>query len=91
MKNLEIMKNLLKAYETLSIVFMFGFLTLMLIAMTDNTGGSIVRNSMVESSIVRVSMDATVFLMLVSFVFIIIVCWTHSSTYTNWKTRNNYE
>ena len=85
------MKNLLKAYEILSTVFMFGFLTLMLIAMTDNTGGSIVRNSMVESSIVRVSMDATVFLMLVSFVFIIIVCWTHSSTYTNWKTRNNYE
>ena len=85
------MKNLLKAYETLSIVFMFGFLTLMLIAMTDNTGGSIVRNSMVKSSIVRVSMDATVFLMLVSFVFIIIVCWTHSSTYTNWKKRNNYE
>jgi hypothetical protein len=85
------MKNLLKAYEILSTVFMFGFLTLMLISMTDNTGGSIVRNSMVKSSIVRVSMDATVFLMLVSFVFIIIVCWTHSSTYTNWKTRNNYE
>jgi hypothetical protein len=85
------MKNLLKAYEILSTVFMFGFLTLMLISMTDNTGGSIVRNSMVKSSIVRVSMDATVFLMLVSFVFIIIVCWTHSSTYANWKTRNNYE
>ena len=31
------MKNLLKAYEILSTVFMFGFLTLMLIAMTDNT------------------------------------------------------
>ena len=47
------MKNLLKTYEILSTVFMFGFLTLMLISMTDNTGGSIVRNSMVKSSIVE--------------------------------------
>lgn len=74
------MKKLLKAYERLSIVFMFGFLILMLIALSDGAG-----------SMVRGSMDAAVFLMLVSFVFIMLVSWTHSSTYANWKNRNGYE
>jgi hypothetical protein len=74
------MKRLLRGYEVLSQVFMFGFLTLMLLAMWDGaeTGG-------------RHSMDAAVQLMAISFVFIITTSWTKSSTYANWKNRKGYE
>jgi uncharacterized membrane protein YjjP (DUF1212 family) len=66
------MKNLLKGYEILSQVFMFGFLTLMLLALSEGNA------------------DVSVAMMLVSFIFIMTTSWTHSSTYANWKQRNNY-
>ena len=74
------MKSILKGYEVLSQVFMFGFLTLMLLAMWDGaeTGG-------------RHSMDTAVTLMFISFFFIMTTSWTHSSTYINWKKRKGYE
>jgi hypothetical protein len=73
------MKSLLKGYEVLSQVFMFGFLTLMLLAMWDGaeTGG-------------RHSMDTAVALMVISMVFIMTTAWTMSSTYINWKNRKGY-
>jgi hypothetical protein len=74
------MKNLLKAYEKLSIVFMFGFLILMLIALVDGA-----------NSMVRGSMDSAVAMMVLSFIFILTTSWTHSSTYLAYKTRNGYD
>jgi len=65
-------KNLLKGYEVLSQVFMFGFLVLMLLALTEG------------------SMDAAVGMMLISFFFIMLVSWTHSAHYINWKNRKGY-